>query len=329
MCKNNLKEILLSHYNDTYFEKLNDIQKNQGNRFLLSDCPKNAEDVRLLFLNLNPQMALADEEANKPCMNKFTFWFDEGWNGSQHFRNLFYVIGEKLEDPDWSYEKNHKTHNWDTPELWNDLKSKNNKLNNILSAYAYPLRTHDEDALKQMTRRMKDDIKKEIEKEIKKKMENETEEKIKKEIKKEMKKDQTKRIKKMLESKPDWAPVLLAEELWNKIIELLPKPLKIIVTGNGPFYMICEVLEKRKEEKVKITEIKTNRLHQGSPTSIKWASMSDGTKILCFPQVTKFPLIGYTGNEIDKTKRNEREYTYRDLPDYKKAIDDAFDFLLK
>lgn len=311
MCKNNLKEILLSHYKNTYFEKLNDIQKNQGNRFLISPCPDTADNVQLLFLNLNPQKKKDGEDENIHCMEdtKFDYWFDEGWPKSKHFRNLFYVIGKKLEDPKWSYEGKHERIDWD------NLTSKKIYSKKILSAYAYPLRTHDEDALKEMTRIMKDDIKEEIEeeieKEIKKKMENETEEKIKekikKEIKKEMKKDQTKRIKKMLESKLDWAPVLLAEELWNKIIGLLPKPLKIVVTGNTPYDMICRMLEAE--------TTKYFKLKWGSNLSLKYAETNNekNIKILCFPQVSHFPLI------------SSKKLTNDDA----KTIDDAFDYLLK
>ncbi len=266
MSKNAFKTQLLNLYDTKYFNNLEKDQKKQGNRFLISPCPKKKKDVEILFLNLNPQEAKKGEDPNIGEVGD-SYWFDETvngkpWRGSKHFRNLFYVIGEKLKNPKWSYQENHRS------IKWNELTSDKIYSKPILSAYAYPSRTREESDLT----------------------------------------DEQKEY---------------AKNLWKEIIKLLPKPLKIIVTGKNSFEMICEILEIKDKNKYMI--ITTNLFYERKKIryhkTIKWASMTDGTKILCFPQVTKFPIIGYTGDKIDKTNS---QYT-----DYTEAIDTAFDFLLK
>ena len=146
--KNNLKDELLSLYENLYFNKLTPDQKKQGNRFLISPCPDTADNVQLLFLNLNPQKKKDGEDKNIHCMEdtKFDYWFDEGWPKSKHFRNLFYVIGKKLENKKWSYKDYHQEKE-KSSNLFDDVNSKDIKSEKILSAYAYPSRTRKESDL--------------------------------------------------------------------------------------------------------------------------------------------------------------------------------------
>lgn len=138
-----LQNELLSLYNNVYFDKLTEKQKERGSRFLLSECPDAAKDVRVLFLNLNPQMNLPREEPNSPCLNRRErFWFDEGWNGADYFKYLFYAIGEKLENPAWSYRKSRRDDDWE------QIDSADIRSESILAAYAYPLRTPNEEDLR-------------------------------------------------------------------------------------------------------------------------------------------------------------------------------------
>lgn len=250
-----LQNELLFLYNNIYFNQLSDKQKERGSRFLLSECPDAAKDVRVLFLNLNPRMNLPHEEPNRPCLNRQErFWFDEGWNGANYFKYIFHAIGEKLANPDWSYRESRRN------DDWSRIDSADIRSESILAAYAYPLRTRDE--------------------------------------------------KDLHKNNPDAAR--LSEQLWKKILsDVLPSHLKIVVTGNAPFDMVCNLLNAGN-----VREIKTNRLYRGRPSTIKFAD-ADGRKILRFPQVTCCPLVGF-----DASKPGESG------TDYVQAIDTALDFLV-
>ena len=123
-------------YLEKYYENFPEA-KRPGNRFLISKCPEKKEDVKILFLNLNPSSK--DGNTDETFNTDKNFWFDEYWGPGEkdkiYFQRCLYWITERYENPEWSYKKQlENEHKKNDP--YSGISTKN-----ILCAYYGPLRT--------------------------------------------------------------------------------------------------------------------------------------------------------------------------------------------